>query len=342
MRQAAVLGTGLIGTSIGIGLRAAGWHVKAWDPASDVLAQALTMGSCDTASPSQEEAMKDSDLVFLCGPVRAIIDTLGSLETTVLITDVAGVKAPVVEAGRHLSGFVGGHPMAGRELSGPEGATGSLFRGASWVLTPDNPDAPAVSEISKVIESLGAIPVITDAVSHDRGVASASHLPHLTAVALVEALEADHEALGLAAGGFRDLTRVALSDPGWWVDVLIANRAQVGPAIRRLVTELLGLASVVESSDAEALVRHLIKARNVRSGMAAPVSGVSLILEDQPGEMARVGHSLSESGVDLRDLQLRHSQHGGGGVLTLSVRSSEVEKLRGALIQDGFRLIDPL
>ncbi len=336
---AAVLGTGLIGASVGIGLRAAGWHVVGYDLSARASERAVTMGAIDVAASSVDEAVSGAELVVLAGPVPAIVETLASLETSALVTDVAGVKTPVVAAAGHLSRFIGGHPMAGRETTGPDGASGSMFRGATWVLCTDRTNEADMDRMISIVESFGASPVLMSAAEHDRAVASASHLPQVAAGALVELVGEDVAALGLAAGGFRDLTRIAMSEPSWWVDVLLANKGEVVPALRRLAERLEGLAGEVESAQREAILDRMSNARAIRRSMAAPVESVSIVLEDRPGQMARVGSALSESGVDLRDLQLRHAVHGGGGVLTLSVRSGEADKLRDALSEDGFRVL---
>lgn len=337
--RAAVLGTGLIGASVGIALRSVGWHVSAWDPDPVALHRAGLVGAFDTAAGDRASALEGVDLVVLAGPVTSIVHILESLHTDALVTDVAGVKQPVVDAGRHLGRFVGGHPMAGRETSGPDGASGSMFRGATWVLATDGAGDRSLDEMASIVESLGANPVRMTAAEHDAAVAAASHLPQVTAAALVDAVAAQPGALGLAAGGFRDLTRVALSDPGWWIDVLTANRAEVAHSLRVLAHSLETFAEAVERQDREVLTERLNRSRDIRSAMAAPVETVSMVLEDRPGEMARVGLALSLSGVDLRDLQLRHAVHGGGGVLTLSVRAGEAERLRSALELEKFRVL---
>lgn len=336
---AAVLGTGLIGASVGIALRSNAWRVRAWDPDPGALAGAAAIGAFDEEATGRDDAVDGADLVVLAGPVPTIVHALESIETRALVTDVAGVKAPVVEAGRRLARFVGGHPMAGRETSGPQGASGSMFRGATWVLTTDGADPDAIEAVAEIVRAFGANPTRMKARDHDVSVAAASHLPHVAAAALVEAVAAQPGALELAAGGFRDLTRVALADPGWWVDVLTANRGAVSDSLRRLAHSLEGMADAIERSDRVVLEERLGRARRIRSSMAAPVESVSMILEDRPGELARVGLALSFSGVDLRDLQLRHAVHGGGGVLTLSVRAGEADALREALDREGFSVI---
>jgi prephenate dehydrogenase len=338
-KTAAVLGTGLIGASVGIGLRTAGWHVTGWDPDPGALAGAEAIDAFDERATGRDAALAAADLVVLAGPVSTIVRTLEVIDTQALVTDVAGVKRTVVEAGRSVRRFVGGHPMAGRETSGPQGASGSMFRGATWVLTTDGVDPGALEEMEDIVRSLGANPTRMRAGDHDIAVSAASHLPHVAAAALVEAVAAQPGALDLAAGGFRDLTRVALSDPGWWIDVLTANREAVSGSLRRLAHSLQDMADAVERSDRVTLDERLRRAREIRSSMAAPVETVSIVLEDRPGELARVGLALSFSSVDLRDLQLRHAVHGGGGVLTLSVRAGEADRLRESLTREGFTLV---
>lgn len=338
MARAAILGTGLIGASVGLALRAAGWETAGWDPDIESLARAEAIGSV-AAAGSAGEAVARAELVVMAAPVSAIMETLGWLRTDALVTDVAGVKLPVVAAAAGLNRFVGGHPMAGRETSGPANASGSMFCGASWVLTEDGADPADLTEMERIVVSMEAVPVVMSATAHDVAVAAASQLPHIAAAALVRLVGNDAAALELAAGGFRDLTRVTLSDPGWWVEVLLSNRAQVSPAVRRLAIELGQMADLIEEGDAAEITARLASARRTRASMAAPVETVGVLLEDRPGEIARVGHSLAASGVDLRDLQLRHAIDGGAGYLTLSVRIGEVPRLRAALVADGFRLV---
>lgn len=338
MARAAVLGTGLIGASIGIGLRGLGWTVVGWDPDAVALKTALTMGALDAAAGGPAAAA-DADLVVLAGPPAAIEDALAKIDTAALVTDVAGVKAPMVAAGSHLPRYVGGHPLAGRETSGPSGASGSLFRGATWVLTTDGAEAGALTELSNLVAGLGAIPLHLTAAQHDEAVAAISHLPQVVASALVNRVARDQGALDLAAGGFRDLTRIALSAPTWWPDVLVENRVPLAAMLRDLSDDLLVWAELVEEQKHPQIAAALLSARVARSSLAAPVTAIGVVLEDRPGEIARVGHALEVSGVDLRDLQLRHATHGGGGVLTLSVRAAEAEVLAMTLRAEGFALI---
>lgn len=336
---AAVLGTGLIGTSVALALHTAGWTVRGYDPDGTALDLAAQMGAVEPCD-SIAEAVDGADLIVLAGPVGAIVETLGTFDTDALVTDVAGVKRPVVEAGASVRRFVGGHPMAGRESAGPEGASGGMFRGAIWVLTTDGAADDDLIEMSSIVQSLGAVPVQMSALAHDRAVAAASHIPHLTAASLVSLVSREEGARSLVAGGFRDLTRVAASDPGWWSEVLVANGDAVAEELRMLAGSLTDLAALIEAQDRDEIHHRLDTARRLRRGMAAPVTAVRVILEDRPGEIAEVGKALADSHVDLRDLQLRHAVHGGGGVLTLSVKPVDAKRLRTSLTNSGFRLLE--
>lgn len=340
MRRALILGTGLIGASVGAGLAQAGWRVAGWDPAASALEGALAMGGIGEVVGDPGRAASTFDLVVLAAPVRATIASLGELRTTALVTDVASVKTPVVVAAAHLPRFVGGHPMAGRESSGPGAASAAMFRGASWILTEDGCAEADLAAMEEVVEALGAIPVRMAAADHDAAVAAVSHLPQVVASALVNLVASRPGTMGLAAGGFRDLTRIALSEPGWWGDVLAENRHSVSRLLRDLGAELEQWAASVEAADVAALTGRLESARNTRRAMAAPVGAVRVLLEDRPGEIARVGHALAETGADVRDLQLRHATRGGGGILTLSVASGQEAALAIALEAEGFRLVE--
>lgn len=339
MSRALVLGTGLIGASIGAGLSGAGWEVAGWDPSPRALTGAEAMGGIDRVVDDPWSVVSEFDLVVLAGPVRSIIDTLGRLDTATLVTDVAGVKGSVVAGAAHLDHFVGGHPMAGRESSGPGAASASMFRGANWILVTDGARADDLSRMEEIVESLGAVAVRMTASEHDAAVAAVSHVPQMLASALVNLVGVDGPALSLAADGFRDVTRIALSDPTWWGEVLAENRVAVAGLLGTLGKDLDGLADALLTGDTERVGSSLEVARQVRQGLTAPVAAVRVLLEDRPGEIARVGHALATSGVDVRDLQLRHATRGGGGVLTLSVPPGQDDLLRSSLASEGFRLV---
>ncbi len=337
MPTAAVIGIGLIGGSIAAGLRSEGWQVVGHDALAEHGERAVALGLVDAAVSTIEEASDGADLVVVAAPPTATIEVLASLNTDVTVMDVASVKAPVLAVASHLPGFVGTHPMAGRETSGPEAASPALFNGASWVVLEESPTDRRV-EVLDVVEALGARPLIMRAEDHDRAVARISHLPQVVASSLLGVAADDPHALGLAAGSFRDLTRVGASEPLTWVEILKANDDAVLDAIGALRGRLDLLESAISLPD-DTLLTLLVGSRDTRRALGSPVAQVRVALADKPGELAKVGHAFEASGVDIRDIQMRHAPYGGGGVLTLAVRPGEEGALRHALEAEGFLII---
>jgi prephenate dehydrogenase len=338
MKSAGIIGMGLIGGSIAAGLSRAGWTVVGYDADPDVLAVARHRGLASEYALAMDEVLDGSpDIVIVAVPPKATIEILAELRTDVPVMDVAGVKASVVASAKHLPGFVGTHPMAGRETSGPTAASAALFRGASWVVV-DGADPIADVLAASVIESLGGRIVRMNASDHDAAVARISHLPQLVAGALLATAIDEDGALDLAAGSFRDLTRVGASQPMPWVEILQTNASAVLESIG-VLRERLALLEAAIVSDDDTLLRLLSEARETRRSLGAPVAAVRVALADQPGEIAKVGHALETSEVDVRDIQMRHAPHGGGGVLTISVRPGEEGALAHALEDEGLLLV---
>lgn len=335
MARALISGTGLIGTSIALGLKNSGWETLGWDVDPNALAGAVVAGAVDPIDGLDAVDLGSRDLLILAVPPTSVVETLGSLETPALVIDVASVKAPIVAAAR-VPRFVGTHPMAGREVTGPDAARAALFQGATWVIVPGNASEADVAVVERIVRGLGARPVRMSAEQHDAAVARISHVPQILAAALLEGAREAPGAMDLAAGSFRDLTRVAASDPAVWMDILSANRSEVVVAIEWLRERL---AAVVASD--ESLEETLTEARRLRAALGHGLGIVRVTLEDRPGEMAAVGRALADSGVDLRDLQLRHAPYGGGGILTLSVRAGHEAALQSSLEDEGFSAIVP-
>ena len=339
-RRVAISGVGLIGASIGLGLGRAGWEVRGWDPNPGVLEQALALSAIHEAADSYADLVgRADDVIVLAGPPAAVIEQVKDLETDALVLDVAGVKDAVVAAARPRR-FIGTHPMAGREVTGPAGASPSLFRGATWVVVADGASTADLMAAEEMLAEMGAEVIRMTAAEHDAAVAMISHLPQVLAAALVNEAADRTRALDLAAGSFRDLTRVAASDPDLWVDLLSNNRTEVIAAIDDLLVRLNRVSSALDDDDPVAIRDFLGRGQELRRRLAPPVVAVRVALADEPGEMARVGRAFGASAVDVRDLQLRHAPHGGGGVLTVSVRPGEAETLRTALTDEGLLLVD--
>lgn len=338
MSTAGVIGTGLVGGSIAAGLTASGWSVTSYDPDQNSSDVVVRRGFVASVVSSVEDVLSTlPSVVVIAAPPKATIELVAQLDTGLVVMDVAGVKTEVMSAAEHLPGFVGTHPMAGRETTGPEAASPALFRGATWVVVEGAEEGPT-NQVLEVVRTLGANPVLMSAEEHDRAVASISHLPQLLAAGLLSQASNTPIAMDLAAGSFRDLTRVAASQPIPWVEILKSNSAAVLAAVDALREQLDAVESAIGADDDE-LLTYLSDARDLRRSLGAPVVAVRVGLLDEPGEIANVGHALQESAVDLRDIQIRHAPHGGGGVLTLSVRPGEEQALRQALADVGLRTI---
>ena len=339
-RRAQIVGTGLIGGSIGLALRANGWHVTGRDHDEARAARAVELGAVDVVGDDP-----DAELTFVATPVGTVAETAAGRPG--VVTDVGSVKAPIVAAVADPR-FVGGHPMAGSEQEGVDGADAELFRGAVWVLTPvEHTDPAAHALVRSVVASFGADVVELSPERHDELVAVVSHVPHLTAAALMtlaaEGAE-DHAALlRLAAGGFRDMTRIAAGHPGIWPDICAENRDAIVDVLVRLERTLAGLRAQVAGNDRGALLDTLEAARAARLNLPARVAAAGEVAEvripvpDRPGVLADVTTLASELAVNIHDLEIAHSSEGDAGVLILLVDAALVERLRGGLVARGYR-----
>lgn len=278
-QRAAILGIGLIGGSFGLALKERGLAREVWGVGrrQSTLDAALKVGACDDATLDAVEAVQNADLVFLAAPVAQIgalsQEIAPYLSPNALITDGGSTKRAIVAdcetifANRAL--FVGGHPMAGSEKTGVESARADLFEGAQWLLTPtDATPQFAVETLKILVGKLGAKPLILNPTQHDELLAVTSHLPHLTASALVHAfLSAKTEfpdAAQLVAGGWRDSTRVAAGSAELWRDIALANGAALGAEIGKLVEQLQLVQSKIAENDGKWLENWLAIAADER------------------------------------------------------------------------------
>lgn len=343
-RRAAIVGTGLIGGSIGLALRGRGWFVTGRDHDGARATRALELGAVDALGDDP-----DAEITFVATPVGEVagVARAALLAGAGAVTDVGGVKQVVVDGVDHPR-FVGGHPMAGSEQEGIEGATADLFEGAVWVLTPTpGTDETAFTTVRSVVASLGAEVVELTPERHDRLVAVVSHVPHLTAAALVtlaaERAEEHRALLRLAAGGFRDMTRVASGHPGIWPDVTAANRAAILDTLDDLGAALGRLRDIVERGDRDDLLGALAYARAARTSLPSrgvrpdELAEVRVPVRDRRGELATVTTLATDLDVNIYDIEIDHSAEGDRGVIVLVVDAQRAERLLGGLLAVGYR-----
>lgn len=343
-RRANVLGLGLIGGSLCAALTRRGWRVSGLD-----------------ADPHRSETALDkklihdigldpnADVTFVSVPVMALPDEVrrALAGTTGVVTDVGSVKNVVAREIQDPR-FVPGHPMAGSELEGLDGADPDLFEGAVWVLTPTQSTSDdAFSLVAEVVNELGAEVVALDPQRHDSLVAVVSHVPHLTAATLMglaSSRSSEHAALlRLAAGGFRDMTRIASGHPAIWLDICTANRAAIIQELDALIAGLSEMRHSIDEDDRDEIRRRLILAREARANLPARVTSTANLAEvripipDRPGSAAEVFTLAAELGVNIPDFEVVHSPEGDRGIAVILVDANIVELFRGGLLARGFR-----
>jgi prephenate dehydrogenase len=339
-RRAQLVGTGLIGGSIGLALRAGGWHVTGADLDAASVAKALELGAIDAVGDDAS-----AELTFVATPVGTVAGIARG--RTGVVTDVGSVKASIVAAVDDAS-FVGGHPMAGSEQEGVEGSRADLFRGAVWVLTPvAGTDPSAHALVRSVVTSFGAEVVELTPERHDALVAVVSHVPHLTAASLMrlasERSEEHAALLRLAAGGFRDMTRIAAGHPGIWPDICIENREAILEVLDLLVAELTTMRTRIDEADRSGLLDALTLARAARLNLPGRVATIAELAEirvpvpDRPGVLAEITTLASELGVNIHDLEIAHSSEGSAGVLLLLVDATLADRFLDGLAGRDYR-----
>jgi prephenate dehydrogenase len=325
-------------------LRELGWYVTGTDTDRSSLDRALELGAIDDLGVDADAAV-----TFVAAPVGRIpLLAAEALErTTGVVTDVGSTKSAISRSVEHPR-FVGGHPMAGSEQDGIEGARADLFQGAMWVLTPtEKTDEHTFALVRSVVAGFGAEPLALDPEVHDELVALVSHVPHLTAAALMclaDESSVEHRALlRLAAGGFRDMTRISAGRPAIWPDICAANRPAITAGLDRLIAELLRIRDRVDAEDRSGLLELLGRARHARVnlpsgyGQAENLAEVAIPIPDRPGEIAAITTLASELDVNLVDLEITHSSEGHRGVLMVVVDAAIGERLVGGLMAKGYR-----
>lgn len=346
-----IVGTGLIGTSIGLALRQLGGQVWLADADPAAASQASTIGAGD-----ELEFGAEPDLIVIAVPpvsVAAVADRYLALFPTATVTDVASVKAAplaeLVQMGSDLGRFVGGHPMAGREVSGPNAGRADLFQDRLWAVTPTEfTDPSRIDVVKQVATACGAIPIEMDAARHDHAVALTSHTPQiLSSVLAGQLVLADADDVALSGQGLRDVTRLAASSPALWTEILAGNATEVAAVIRRLNTELSTLATVLEAYpvDTGPLIAMLEAGNQGRAalpakhgGAANPYETVHVVVNDSPGELARLFAAAGAADVNLEDVRIEHTVGRLRAVVELDVAPALAGELRSALESGGWTL----
>ncbi|QNP73553.1 prephenate dehydrogenase [Streptomyces roseirectus] len=357
MRTALVIGTGLIGTSVAMALAQRGVvvHLADHDPEQARTAAALGAGT--------DEAPEGVvDLAVVAAPPAHVAGVLGDAMRRGVAygyLDVASVKGgprrELEALGADLSRYLGTHPMAGREKSGPLAASAELFEGRPWVLTPTrDTDTEVLNLALELVSHCRAVPVVMDADAHDRAVALVSHMPHLVSSLVAARLEhAEESAVRLSGGGIRDVTRIAASDPRMWIDILSANPGPVAELLSDVAADLdetVRALRALESGDDEkrrtgaAGIEDVLRRGNAgqirvpgKHGSAPRVyEVVGVLIDDQPGQLARIFADAGRAGVNVEDVRIEHATGQQAGLVQLMVEPKAAPLLSAALRERGW------
>jgi prephenate dehydrogenase len=341
-----------MGTSAGLALRSKGVETYLADRDAGAARLAADLGAGRDEPPARQV-----DLAILAVPPQVVPDLLVDLQSKAVArayTDLASTKGYVqraaAAAGVDLAGYIGGHPMAGRERSGPAGARADLFEGRPWVLTPTDQTAPGVRDLALgAVRLCGGLPIMMKADEHDRAVALISHAPHLLAALVAASLEqADEAAVALAGTGIRDVTRIAASDPGLWRQILATNAPAVAEVLGRIGADLQRVAAELGTagpSDRPLPATASLLARGRRGEARLPgkhgtahvdYAIVPVVLPDRPGQLARLFTDAGNAGVNIEDVRIEHSPGQPVGLIALAVQPELGDRLAAALAERGW------
>ena len=356
-----VVGSGLLGASIGLGLRHLGVEVLIRDasPTTEAVAQDIGAGRSVRALRSAGEEPPEPALVVVAAPpdvvAELVVEALAEHPHAVVL-DIASVKAPVLDAvtaaGADLTRYVGTHPMAGREKSGPVAARGELFTSMPWVVCPGPATgAAAVTAAKNLAVDLGATLTVMEPAEHDETVALISHLPQVMSSLLASRLqETPLHQLSLAGQGLRDTTRIAGSDPGLWVQILSANAQPVVRSLHQVredVERLIATLAAPHADGARLDIARLMAEGNAgqaripgkHGGAPKAFATFTVAVDDTPGQIARLLTEIGEIGVNLEDMRLEHSPGQPVGLVTVSVEPSRHADLVEELQTRGWKVV---
>ncbi len=345
-----IVGTGLIGTSVALALRAKGAEVWLSDADEAAARLAADLGA-GLVVPDLRDAKGIADVAVLAMPPATVARSLASAQEYAVAdwyTDVASVKVlPVAQArelGCDTGSYVPAHPLAGRERQGPAAAQAELFLGRTWALCPLPETSPdAVAAVAALAVACGAVPVTTDPETHDRWVALVSHAPHLVAVAMAARLAPSTvpgDALKLAGQGLRDVTRIAAGDTELWTQILSANAGPVAEVIAAVAEDLAAAAGSLALEGAAALLDQgqagVARIPGKHGGQPRNFRLVQVVIADRPGELARLFNAAGAAGVNIEDIRLEHSPGLPVGVAELSIRPEQAGTLLDAMEAGGW------
>ena len=358
--QIVIVGIGLMGGSLGLALKSGNPDLSIIGVDSeDVLREALALGAIDTGFSDLKSAVTQANIVFLAAPVTASIALMKEmapyLSAGTIVSDLCSVKGALVAVAAEALPrdvlFVGGHPMTGSERSGIRHADAMLFENATYVVCPPESNVDRSDSYQVLIDLLnttGARVLELDASSHDRIASRVSHLPQLLSVLLVNIASAsrsvDPELLLLAAGGFRDMTRIATSPFHMWKDILHSNQSEIMDALDHFEQHLASLRKAISDGDSNDIKVRFQDAEQTRDfiptdrkGFLKPLSDVYVFTSDRPGALVDITGSLFRANLSIKDIELLRIRENTGGTFRLGFNeTSDADKAVNVLAAEGF------
>lgn len=354
MKTIGFIGLGLIGGSIAKAIRKAhpDYHILAYDNNKDNLASALAGNVIDAVCEDKDSRFGTCDYIFLCAPVEINLLYMEYLKpvisSTCIITDVGSVKGIIHKKAEELGMehcFIGGHPMAGSEKSGFAHSNGRLVENAYYILTPGG-EVPLelLSEFTELVTSIGAIPMVLTAEEHDFITAGVSHLPHIIASALVNLVNMlDNEAeymKTIAAGGFRDITRIASSSPVMWQQICIENSKNISSVLDEFIRMLIQIRCSVDGMESDNLYQLFASSKDYRDSIDATSSGpiaksnvLYLDIADEPGAIATIATTLAMDRISIKNIGIIHNREFEEGVLKIEFYDEDALKQANTLLK---------
>ncbi len=344
-KKVAVIGTGMMGGSFALALKDENLvdTVSCYDISPWARKKAVELQIADKVCSSAAEAASDCDLLVIATPVGSVVSAFrevrGALKDGAVVTDLGSAKLKIVNEMERLCSdlvhYVGGHPMTGSEQSGVESARRDLYKDSYYILTPtERTHTGSFRRLHSLLTGMGCMVISMDPVSHDRAMATISHVPHLLSLLLMEMASDERKAIEnifkIVAGGFRDMTRIAASNPELWIDISMANKDFIIKRLEDYSLRISDLVNILKDEDYEALRDKFEKARKSRIELSLKegheieeIFDISIPVPDRPGVISRITTAVGKAGVNIEDISIVHPLLGQTGILTLRILGEE-------------------
>jgi len=354
------IGLGLIGGSIARALREQypDCYIYVTARSKETAEAAVFDKVANEAVTMDHSCFSECDYIFLCAPVATNNDNLRHIAENIgpdtIITDVGSVKQPILDTITELGltrNFIGGHPMAGSERIGYKNSNPSLLENAFYILAPtDDVSTEKVDELTSIVRTIGALPIVLEASLHDYVTGAISHLPHVISAALVNLVKNEDTDEGImklvAAGGFKDITRISSSSPDMWQQICLTNKENVSTLLEHYIKALNIIHEKIESSDSESLYDFFNSARTYRESFIDSNSGpikkeyvLTVDIADEPGSIAKIAALLSKHEINIKNIGINHNREFAEGALRIEFYvKDDTDKAIRIMIQNGYSI----